>query len=92
MSESAASSHRVEWRLRTMDFIIARLTGTLADKEALVDMILAGFQQAHEEGISDALYVTENIEKAVVGEQQRAASAIARALRELIKRNAALKD
>jgi hypothetical protein len=89
LSEVPAQGQRIDWRMRTMNFIVARLSGPLAEQEAAVDMILAGFDQAHQEGIEDAIDVTERIEAAVTGEQQRMAKVLSKALRELIKRNAA---
>jgi hypothetical protein len=65
MSEIAArallESHQMQWRERLVRFLLPRLAGTTSDKETALVMVLAALEQAHAEGLSDAIYVIESV-------------------------------
>lgn len=71
-----------EWRRRLVEAILQRKF----DDETLVTMLMAGFEQAHEEGLTDAAALCRDV-AAGMPSASHVAGTLERSLRELIKRN-----
>lgn len=73
---------RLEWRRRLVDAVLKREF----DDETLIAMVMAGFDQAHEDGISDAADLCRDV-AAGAPDAVRVAGILEKSLRSLIRLN-----
>jgi len=75
----------MEWRQR----LSAAVLNDQFDKETLLDLIEAGWSQAHCEGLQDAADVCDGVARAptISNERRRAAAVLASSIRELERLN-----
>lgn len=78
------SQQRWEWQKRIIEAVLDRKF----DDETIVIMLIQGFHQAHQEGISEAAQICEEVAAvAPIGEYKRVATTLGESLRELVRRN-----
>jgi hypothetical protein len=81
MRETPSPEQWTEWRRRMVEAIISRAF----DDETLAEMLMAGFDEAHTEGLLDAADICRDIAEA---SGSRVARVLENALRSLVEMNA----
>lgn len=83
----ADNSQSVKWRMRLVEWIVPRLSGSDEEKKVAVDMITNSVAEATYEGIADAADMVERMANEVPGERGDTLAVAAKALRLLAQKN-----